>query len=212
MAQYKQIGKDQSAAISSVQQYKNQQVSDKKEYQSAKNKLEKYGSFLGMGGKTQFEMSRQALNKQYGETQEKIKNAKTPQQKAILEKRLANIEKLNEKNNADEQRAKEVVKAYERDKNLDSVYRKQQQQKNKKQQQQQQKKQGGVSVNRSVNNNSGSNGNIRRIPFQDMSSDNSRGKINGYIQVQVVRRVVINSGDQSFMKQMSPLQGSGSTS
>lgn len=212
MAQYKQVGKDQSAARSTVQQYKNQQVSDKKEYQLAKNNLEKHGSFLGIGGKTQFEMARQALNKQYGETQEKIKRARTPQQKAFLEKRLANIEKLNEKNNADEQRAKEVVKTYEKDKNLDAMYRKQQQQKKKKQQQQQQKKQGGVSVNRSVNNNSGANGNIRRIPFQDMSSDNSRGKINGYIQVQVIRRVVINSSDQSLMKQMSPLQGSGSTS
>ena len=204
MAQYKQVGKDQAAARSSVQQYKKQQVSDKKEYQLAKKNLEKHGGFLGVGGKTQYEMQRQNLNKSYGETQEKLKKAKTPQQRDKYVKKLAHIEKMNKKNNAEEQRAKEVVKTYEKDKNLDAMYRKQQQQ--------QQKKQGGVSVNRSVNNNSGSNGKIRRIPFQDMSSDNSRGKINGYIQVQVVRRVVFNSGDQSFMKQMSPLQGSGSTS
>jgi hypothetical protein len=45
------------------------------------------------------------------------------------------------------------------------------------------KRQGSVTVTQQNNNQSGGlgQGNVRRIPFEDMSSDNSRGKINGYI-------------------------------
>ena len=208
--QFQQTIVDQKKAQQIVQQFKKQKSEDKTEYQSALKKLEKQGdnpwTLFTDQGQTQFEQTRQSLNRQHARIQQKIKTAKTPQERAQLQKKKADIQRRNQENNEAEARAQQIVRQYRQYGNLDNMYNRQQNQTP-----QGKKKQGVVSVSQQTNNQQGNGqGNIRRIPFEDMSSDNSRGKINGYIEVQVVRRVVLNSSDQSFMKKMSPLQGSGS--
>lgn len=213
----KQVTADQNADRDKVARFKQQQKDDKAQYEKATKDLQKQGdnpfTFWKDQGQTRFEQVRQSLNMQHNRIQQKIKVAKTPQERAQLQKKKADIQKRNEENNAAQKRAKEVVKQYSQHGNLDNMYRTDNnaQQPNAKNDP---KRQGNITVTQQNNNQSGGfgQGSVRRIPFEDMSSDNSRGKINGYIQVQVVRRVVINSGDGNLNKQMSPLQGAGATS
>ena len=223
MDQYKQNQQQQKKAKSAVARYGDQQVRDKRQYDEAVNNLS-----TGSNGKTYFQSVRQRFLSQHNQIEQKMQVAKTPQEKAELQRRKAQIEAYDKQNNQAEERAKQVKKAYEESSltqqvkkgdilgfygqslgisqanggNLDAVYAPKQQK----------KQQGSVTVSQQNNSNITSGGQTKRIPFEDMSSDNAKGKINGYVQVQVVRRVVINSSDGNFKQNYSALQGSGSTS